>query len=378
MHPIKALLVEDDEDDYVLTRSLLTEIGPGRFVLEWIQSFEEAAERIPRGGFDVCLIDYRLGAGDGLDLLRLAREQGCEAPLILLTGQGDEEIDLAAMRSGAADYLVKGQITPAVLERSIRYAIQHRHMEEERVRHARSQEARVQAEEANRAKDRFIAMVSHELRNPLHAVLGWVTLLSSGKLDAAAQVRAIEAIDRNARIQARLIDDLLDIGRIVAGNLRLDLQPVELAGIAEQSIETVQPSASAKGIHIEACLEGRFPLLGDASRLQQAVSNLLLNAVKFTQDGGAVSVTLRAVDGRARLEICDNGRGIPAALLPHIFEPFRQGDDRPAERSREGLGLGLAITRNLVELHGGSIHVESPGEGQGATFRIELPLARPE
>src|SRR5690349_6660657 len=123
MQPIRALLVEDDEDDYILTRSLLTEIGPGRFILEWIRSFEEAADRIPRGGFDVCLIDYRLGAGDGLDLLLLAREQGCEAPLILLTGQGDEEIDLAAMRSGAADYLVKGQITPAVLERSIRYAI---------------------------------------------------------------------------------------------------------------------------------------------------------------------------------------------------------------------------------------------------------------
>lgn len=375
MQPIKALLVEDDEDDYILTRSLLTEIDPGRFILEWIRFFEEAAERIPRGGFDVCLIDYRLGAGDGLDLLRLAREQGCEAPLILLTGQGDEEIDLAAMRSGAADYLVKGQITPAVLERSIRYAIQHRRMEEERVRHARAQEARIQAEEANQAKDRFIAMVSHELRNPLHAVLGWVTLLSSGKLDAAAQARAIEAIERNARIQARLIDDLLDIGRIVAGNLRLDLQPVDLAAIVERSIETVQPSASAKGIRIEARLEDRCPLLGDASRLQQAVSNLLLNAVKFTPDGGSVSVTLEAVDARARLEVRDNGRGIPASLLPHIFEPFRQGEDRPAERSREGLGLGLAITRNLVELHGGSIHAESPGEGQGATFRIDLPLA---
>jgi signal transduction histidine kinase len=378
MEPIRALLVEDDEDDYVLTRGLLTEIDPRRFSLEWLRSFEEAEERIPRGGFDVCLIDYRLGAGDGLELLRLAREQGCEAPLILLTGQGDEEIDLAAMRSGASDYLVKGQITPAVLDRSIRYAIQHRHMEAERVRHARAQEARVQAEEANRAKDRFIAMVSHELRNPLHAVLGWVTLLSSGKLDAAAQARAIEAIDRNARIQARLIDDLLDIGRIVAGNLRLDLQPVELAGIVEQSIETVQPSASAKGICIASQLDGRSPLLGDASRLQQAVSNLLLNAVKFTPDGGEVSVSLVEVEDRARLEVRDNGRGIPASLLPHIFEPFRQGDDRPAERSREGLGLGLAITRNLVELHGGSIHVESPGEGQGATFRIELPLARPE
>ncbi len=225
MEPVIALLVEDDEDDYILTRSLLTEIDPNRFVLEWLKSFDEAAERIPRGGFDVCLIDYRLGARDGLELLRLARDHHCKAPLILLTGQGDQEIDLAAMCSGAADYLIKGQITPPLLDRSIRYAIQHRRMEEERVRLAREQEARIQAEAANRAKDQFIAMVSHELRNPLNAVLGWVTLLSSGRLDPAAQARAIEAIERNARTQTRLIDDLLDIGRIVAGNLRLDFQP---------------------------------------------------------------------------------------------------------------------------------------------------------
>ena len=373
MEPVIALLVEDDEDDYVLTRSLLNEIDPDRFVLEWLRSFDEAAERIPRGGFDVCLIDYRLGARDGLELLRLAREQDCKAPLILLTGQGDQEIDLAAMRSGAADYLIKGQITPSLLDRSIRYAIQHRRMEEERVRLARAQEARIQAEAANRAKDQFIAMVSHELRNPLNAVVGWVTLLSSGRLDPAAQARAIEAIERNARTQTRLIDDLLDIGRIVAGNLRLDFQPVELPSIVERSIETLQPAAAAKGIRIEAGLGGTPRVLGDASRLQQIVSNLLSNAVKFTPKDGRVDVRLDVIGGQARITVRDTGPGIPDSLLPQIFEPFRQGEGRPSER-QEGLGLGLAIARHLVELHGGSIRVESLGEGVGALFTVDLPL----
>lgn len=373
MEPVRALLVEDDEDDYILTSSLLSEIDPHRFVLEWLKSFDEAAERIARGGFDVCLIDYRLGARDGLDLLRLARDLDCKAPLILMTGQGDHEIDLAAMRSGAADYLIKGQITPPLLDRAIRYAIQHRHMEEERVRLAREQEARVQAEAANRAKDQFIAMVSHELRNPLNAVLGWVTLLSSGRLDAATQTRAIEVIERNARAQARLIDDLLDIGRIVAGNLRLDRQPADLASIVERSIDTLQPAASAKGIHIKASLEGAPRVLGDASRLQQIVSNLLSNAVKFTPEEGQVDVGLGLAEGKARITVRDTGRGIPAELLPQIFEPFRQGEGRPSER-QEGLGLGLAITRHLVEQHGGTIEVESPGEGMGAVFTVDLPL----
>ncbi len=186
-------------------------------------------------------------------------------------------------------------------------------------------------------------------------------------------MRALEVIERNARAQARLIDDLLDIGRIVGGNLRLDRQPADLASIVERSIDTLQPAASAKGIHVKASLEGAPKVLGDGNRLQQIVSNLLSNAVKFTPEEGRVDVCLGVAGGKARITVRDTGRGIPPELLPQIFEPFRQGEGRPSER-QEGLGLGLAITRYLVEQHGGAIRVESLGAGVGAVFTVDLPL----
>jgi signal transduction histidine kinase len=338
MDRLKVLLVDDDEDDYVFTRDLLAEIGGERFAVEWAESYERGLARILEDSFDICLLDFRLGVRTGLDLLREAREGSCRVPVILMTGQGDQEIDLEAMRSGAADYLVKGKIDAAGLERSIRYAVQHRRMEEERVRLVREQEARRRAEEANRAKDEFLAMISHELRTPLNAMLGWVSLLNGGKLHPEAQGRALEVIERNARAQARLIDDLLDVARIVNGNLRLQLRPLDLAPVVEKAV----------------------------------VANLLSNAVKFTPAGGSIAVRLRHEGGAARLTVHDSGDGIPASFLPHVFERFRQGE----ERSRGGLGLGLAIARHLVEQHGGTIHAESAGEGQGATFTVTLPLTR--
>ena len=220
---IRLLLVDDDEDDYVLTRDLLAEMAgsPLRAGLGRRPTSDGPRSACSSGRHDVYLLDYRLGARTGLDLLREAvGAAGCTAPIILLTGQGDREIDLEAMQAGAADYLVKGKIDAALLERSIRYAVQQRRIEEERIRLIREQEARRQAEEANRAKDEFLAMVSHELRTPLNAVLGWVTLLNSGTLDADAQARAVEVIERNAKAQAKLIDDLLDVARIVTGTLQ--------------------------------------------------------------------------------------------------------------------------------------------------------------
>jgi signal transduction histidine kinase len=382
MDPLKVLLVEDDEDDYVLTRDLLSRVGGGRFEVEWAATYERGLARIVQDSFDVCLLDFRLGARTGLDFLREARAESSGAPallapIILMTGQGDQEIDLEAMRSGAADYLVKGEIAAAGLDRSIRYAIQHRRMEEERVRLVREQEARRLAEEANRAKDEFLAMISHELRTPLNAMLGWVSLLNSGKLDAEAQGRALQVIERNARSQAQLIDDLLDVARIVNGDLRLQLGPLDLAQVVEKALDAMHPSAAAKSIAVAAALDRPLEMAaGDPDRLHQVVANLLSNAVKFTPEGGEVEVRLERAEGKARLTVRDTGAGISASFLPHVFERFRQDHGRK-EGGQGGLGLGLAIARHLVERHGGTIRADSPGEGRGTTFTVGLPLARP-
>lgn len=379
MDRLQVLLIEDDEDDYVFTRDLLAEISGDRFELEWAPTYERGLLRVLEERFDVCLLDFRLGARTGLELLREARETHARAPgfitpIILMTGQGDQEIDLEAMRSGAADYLVKGEISAAGLERSIRYAVQHRRMEEERVRLVREQEARHLAEEANRAKDEFLAMVSHELRNPLNAMLGWVSLLNSGKLDAEAQGRALTIIERNARAQAQLIDDLLDIARVASGNLRLDLRPVDLAQVVEKALDALHPAAAAKSIAVTADLDRPLEMAaGDPDRLHQVVANLLSNAVKFTPGGGAIAVSLKRHGEEARITVRDTGDGISAAFLPHVFERFRQG----GKSQSGGLGLGLAIARHIVERHGGTIRVDSPGEGQGATFTVSLPLSQP-
>jgi len=239
---------------------------------------------------------------------------------------------------------------------------------------AREQLARAEAEKASRAKDEFIATVSHELRTPLNAVLGWARLLRSGKLDADAMARAVESIERSAGTQARIVDDLLDVSRIVRGKLKLDVRPVELVPVIEAAIDTVRPAAAAKGIAIAGSLASRAgPVAGDPGRLQQVVWNLLSNAIKFTPQGGRVEVRLEQAQDVVRIQVADTGPGIDADFLPHVFERFRQAD-QSSTRAHGGLGIGLAIVRHLVEAHGGTVAVESPGRGRGATFTVALPV----
>jgi signal transduction histidine kinase len=237
-----------------------------------------------------------------------------------------------------------------------------------------------QAEEANRLKDEFLSTVSHELRTPLNAILGWTWLLAGGSLDRKGTERAIATVERNARAQGQIIDDLLDVSRIVTGKLLLTRRPVDLAEVIEATLDTVRPAADAKGIRLDLRL-GAAPVLGDAARLQQVSWNLLSNAVKFTPVGGRVEVVVEPLQEAGaqgaktvELRVSDSGSGIPAAFLPHVFDRFRQADSS-STRAHGGLGLGLAIVRHLIELHGGTVRAESPGEGQGATFRVHLPAA---
>ncbi|MEG3955692.1 PAS domain-containing protein [Microcoleus sp. herbarium2] len=236
------------------------------------------------------------------------------------------------------------------------------------------QTARAEAERANRIKDEFLAVLSHELRSPLNPILGWSQLLVGGKLNRPQTAKAFETIERNARLQSQLIEDLLDVSRILQGKLRLNVAPVNLATIIPSAVETVQLAAQAKKLQIQTILSPDVgQVVGDTSRLQQIVWNLLSNAVKFTPEGGRVEVRLGQIEGQAQIQVTDTGKGILPDFLPYVFEHFRQ-EDGATTRKFGGLGLGLAIVRQLIELHGGTVFAESAGVGQGATFTVRLPL----
>jgi PAS domain S-box-containing protein len=238
----------------------------------------------------------------------------------------------------------------------------------------KEQKAREEAEAANRAKDEFLATVSHELRAPLNAMLGWAQILRTTRVDDATLAHAIEIIERSARTQSRLIEDLLDTARIVSGKLRLDIQPVDLTSLIENAVEVLRPAADAKGIDIKVTLNaGREVITGDPDRLQQIVWNLLSNAIKFTPKDGNVEVRLERADPHARITVTDTGRGISSEYLPFIFDRFLQADGSSTRR-HTGLGLGLSLVRHLVELHGGTVYAKSPGEGLGSSFIIDLPM----
>ena len=238
-------------------------------------------------------------------------------------------------------------------------------------------QAREAAEQANRLKDEFLATLSHELRTPLTAILGWSHMLRDARADERTFNMAIEVIERNAHTQRQIVDDILDVSRVITGHLRLEAEPTDLRGVVEAAADTARPAATAKSIHLDvSCDPGVGPIMGEPRRLQQVVWNLLLNAVKFTPIGGEVRARVeRGTDGHARLIVSDTGMGIEPEFLPHVFDRFRQGD-QSTTRTHGGLGLGLSIVRHLVEMHGGTVRVSSGGAGRGSTFTVEFPELR--
>jgi CheY-like chemotaxis protein len=249
-----------------------------------------------------------------------------------------------------------------------------------RVAELETERRRLEAElererEANRRKDEFLAILSHEMRSPLNAVLTWVQVLRSGRVDAATTEQALASLERSARLQARMIEDLLDTSRIISGKLSIEIQEADLATIVKSAVDVAAAAARDKQVALDYAVDTKpLPIRGDAVRLQQVVGNLLSNAVKFTASGGKVSVTLRTAGNWIEIEVKDSGQGISPDLLPHIFDPFRQGDVSITRR-HGGLGLGLAIAKHLVELHGGTIRAESDGEGCGTKFVVRMKLA---
>src|SRR5436305_1609068 len=418
--PIRLLIVDDSPEDRELYRRLLVQDREHAYELLEAETGEEGLALARELKPDCLLLDYRLPDVDGLELLSSLAEM--QVPVIVLTGQGNEAVAVEAMKSGAQDYLLKGSVTRDRLQHAVRSSIEkvalRRKVEERTAELGRAndalrrmydeleelveqrtaelsvanqelkreirvrewaeqerarllvleQEARKQAEEANRTKDEFLATLSHELRTPLNAILGWVQVLRSAKLDPAAATRALETIERNARVQAQLIADLLDVSRIITGKLRLDFKPVDLRRIIDAALDSVRPAADAKGIQLEVSIAPlASPVLGDADRLQQVIWNLLSNSIKFTSRGGRGEVQLREADANAVIRVSDTGIGIRPDFLPYVFDRFRQAEGS-ITRTHGGLGLGLSIVRHLIELHGGTAEVEREGEGEGATF----------
>jgi PAS domain S-box-containing protein len=346
-----------------------------------IRSWNKGAER---------LYGYTAAEAIGKPLkMMLPPERWNEEPRILeLIKKGDriDHYETLRRRKDGTDIDISLTVSPILnhvgdvigASKTSRDITWRKRAEEERERLlARERDARSEAEEANRLKDEFLATISHELRSPLNAILGWARLLREPKMQAEQLERALETIERNAQSQARLIEDLLDVSRIVSGKLSVQMRPVTLNSTAHGVVADMRPDAEAKGIDLRLKEDEEIKLLGDADRLQQVVWNLLSNAIKFTPEGGRVEVELKRVGERAELRVSDTGRGISSEFLPFVFDRFRQAT-RTDARSRAGLGLGLTIVRYIVEAHGGSVTAESAGVGLGATFICKLPLAGAE
>jgi signal transduction histidine kinase len=378
-------------------------------------SGEEALKRVLEGEFAVILLDVNMPGMDGLETAELLRQHrnARHTPIMLVTAYADDVQSARGYELGVVDYIQVPVVVPVmrakvgvfldlfltraalaranedlesrVAERTAELLLSNERLRaeiDERLRAenereellARERLLRGQAEELSRLKDQFLATMSHELRTPLNAIFGWITLLRTGRLDEATQARALETIERNARAQKRLIEDLLDVSRIVTGKLGLELADVVPLRVLQGAIATMQPAAEAKEVRIVPALgEVTGVVRWDPARLQQVVCNLLSNAIKFTAPGGRVDVELAMSGDQVRISVADTGQGIKPEFLPHVFERFRQ-EDGSISRRHGGLGLGLAIVHHLVEMHSGTVEAQSDGEGCGARFTVYLPV----
>lgn len=303
----------------------------------------------------------------------------------VLQGQEVNNLETIHCRSDQTTFFAGLSLAPILRDDGTVYAVVmiasdislQKQLEADRLRLLQQEQiARREAEAANRMKDEFLAVISHELRTPINPILGWANLLLRSNLDEEKRTQAVESIRRNAELQKKLVDDLLDISSIIRGDLNLKLRPIPILSVVRSALDDIQFMAEQKNIQIEALFAAETGIiLGDQGRLQQVFSNLLSNALKFTPSGGQITVICDQIDDKARIAVMDTGQGIPADFLPHIFDRFRQLDSS-LSRSQSGLGIGLSLAKELVEMHDGSINVKSPGRDQGTTFTIELPLIK--
>ena len=370
MRDVKLLIVDDDEDDFLLARELLNEITTGPCRLDWAPSYEAGREQLRQNTHDLCLMDYSLGARDGIELLAEAQSLGFTGPIILLTGMHQGEVDMQALQAGAVDYLVKASLTAEQLARAIRYALARREMERERVE-------RLKAESENRSKSEFLAHLSHELRTPLSAILGFTELLlnSNNDIESGNHLRVVH---RNGKHLLGLLNDILDLSKIEAGKLELEPHQVYLSSFLTDIYFLMRGAALDKNLDLQMQTPTPLPrrIVTDPTRLRQILLNLIGNAIKFTDDG-CVTVRVEMLANGAGKEqlhfsVMDTGVGITAESQEVIFQPFVQAKSSYAQ-AQAGTGLGLAISRQLVERLGGTIELAStPGKGSLFSFYIAV------
>ena len=375
---VRVLLIDDDRDDYFLTRELVADIPGGRFHLDWTPEYNAGVEAVRAGTHDVFLVDYRLGVRTGIELLRETRDGGRSGPVILLTGQGHSRTDMEALDAGADDYLEKAGLTPALLDRAVRYAlVQHRASAqlERKVKERTEELARANEalRDADRRKDEFLATLAHELRNPLAPIRNALEILRLANDTGDTVRRQRERMERQVAQLIRLVDDLLDVSRVTTGKLRLSLETLTIQDVIEAALDMSRPQIEAAKLALAVDVPAEpVRLTGDRVRLTQVFTNILNNAAKFTEPGGTVTVSAAAAGGQVAVAVRDTGVGIPPDVLPRVFALFTQVD-RSLNRSQGGLGIGLALVRRLAEMHQGTATAHSDGPGTGATFTVTLP-----
>ena len=347
-----------------------------------VEVFSDGAAMLERLAASVpptaLILDWRLPGLSGLEVCKFVRATWNQnaLPVLMLTGLSDRADLVDAISAGANDYLTK-PFDAAELSARVAAVVRTRALNDRLERaEARERDARREAQSANTAKDEFLAMTSHELRTPLNAILGWATLMRSGKLDSSGVMRAIETIERNARTQGKLIEDILDCSRIISNGMRIEKVPLNLGTVIQSAIEAAGPLLQKKGVTLSVALDPTpIQVVGDAERLTQVIWNLVSNAIKFTPSGGHVEVRLDRDGTTAKVSVKDNGEGIDLDFLPFVFERFRQAQGSTTRR-HGGLGLGLAVVRHLVEAHGGEVKAFSEGPGKGALFLMTLPTSQ--
>ena len=370
------VLVEDSPVQAERLRVVLSEAG---FTVRVARNGEHGLslcrEELPM----LVVTDVVMPGMDGLELTRRIRTEArlASVPVIVMTASSEPADVVRALEAGADNFVAKPYDDATLLarvQRTLRASRTERRGAAGELFLSALEDAaaaRRKADDASRAKDEFLAMLSHELRTPLNAITGWAAMLRAGTLDEKTKARAVEVIERNAKIQTRLIEDMLDVSRIASGELRLEASALSLAEVVEAAIDAVRPDAERRGVEISFERPARSLMVGDGGRLQQVAWNLMTNAVKFSEPGGTIHVSLAARQHDLVLSVRDQGRGIGADQLPLVFERFQQAHQR--RQGESGLGLGLAIAKHIVERHGGTIEVASEGPGRGATFTVTLP-----
>lgn len=389
-HPAHLLVVDDEESLRITVAAILEQEG---YLVDAASSGDEAIDLLSKDEYDLVLTDLHMEGGDGLSVLNFIRRHAPVTISIVLTGFASVESAIAALQEGAYDYLIK-PCDIETMKHTIRRGVEHRRLMlaeqkartdlrqlnldlEQRIADRTAELTRLNAElaEANRAKDVFLATLSHELRTPLTPVVGWIKLLRSGTLDPKSVAQALDAIERNAWLQSRLIDDLLDTSRIATGKLHFEPKPIDLNVAVKAAVDTVRASAAQRNIQLSVSLwPSAMVVMGEPVRLQQIAWNLVSNAIKFTDPGGTVEVVTELDGTHVKLTVIDSGIGIEPEFLPHVFDRFRQADGSTSRR-HGGLGLGLAIADALAKMHGGRLEAQSEGVGRGATFAFYVDVA---